>query len=238
MKVERTHDELYLKDLYKDTPKEYFKLVKEEIKKKYSSGSEFSLLDIRCATGGMLYFLRKEFPEADLSGMDVMEELLKKCNDGIAGKPVKTYIADISCKETLPAETYDIITMLGVLSIFDDFADVLDNVVSMLGHKGTLMVFGIFNPEDIDVLIRSRTAGTKTDIWESGWNYFSKSSLEEYCKERNLKYEWIPFQFEFDIPRHIDDPLRSWTIDLYNGKKMIVNGLQLIHHFYLLNISL
>lgn len=174
MKVERTHDKFYLKDVYKSKPKEYFKLVRGEFGKEYSSDKEFSLLDIGCATGGFLYYLRNEFPEANLAGMDVMKELLPLVNDGIEGKQITTYLRDISSKETLPKEKYNIITMLGVLSIFDDFASVLDNAVSMLDMGGELMVFGIFNPEDIDVLIKSRKAGKKEDVWESGWNYFSK----------------------------------------------------------------
>ncbi|MDE6906520.1 MAG: hypothetical protein K2P76_16640 [Lachnospiraceae bacterium] len=99
------------------------------------------------------------------------------------------------------------------------------------------MVFGIFNPEDIDVLIKSRKAGKKEDVWKSGWNYFSKKSMEDYCENRNLKYQWIPFHFCLDIEKHKDAPLRSWTIDLPEGEKMIVNGLQLVHHFYLLKIT-
>lgn len=237
MRIERTHDKFYLKDVYKDEPKEYFKLVRAEIGNTYFSDNEFSLLDIGCASGGFLYYLRKEFPEANLTGMDVMEELLPLVNDGIEGKQIITHFGDIASRETLPNSQYDVITMLGVLSIFDEFEKVLNNAVSMLNKKGVLMVFGIFNPEEVDVLIKSRKAGKKEDVWESGWNYFSKNSIENYCGENNLNFEWIPFQIHLDIPKHKDDPLRSWTIDLPGEEKMIVNGLQLVHHFYLLKIT-
>lgn len=237
MKIERTHDKFYLKDVYKSEPKEYFKLVRAEIGKMYSSDNEFSLLDIGCASGGFLYYLRKEFPLANLAGMDVMKDLLSLVNDGIDGKKIITYLGDIASRETLPDSKYDVITMLGVLSIFDEFEKVLDNAVNMLDKKGVLMVFGIFNPEDLDVLIKSRKAGKKEEVWESGWNYFSKKSMEAYCEEHNLKYEWISFHFHLDIQKHENDPLRSWTIDLPGEQKMIVNGLQLVHHFYLLKIT-
>lgn len=166
-----------------------------------------------------------------------MNELLLLVNDGIKDKQITTYLADISVKESLPNKKYNIITMLGVLSIFDDFELVLNNTISMLDTDGLLMVFGIFNPEEIDVLVKSRQAGKKEDVWESGWNYISKKSIENYCKEHNLEYEWIPFQFHLDIPKHKNDPLRSWTIDLPDQKKLIINGLQLVHHFYLLKIA-
>lgn len=237
MKVERTHDKFYAKEAYKNEPKEYFKLVRNELGKRYTSDSEFSLLDIGCASGGFLYYLRSEFPKANLTGMDIMQELLLLVNDGVDDKQIITHLGDIASRETLPTLKYNVITMLGVLSIFDDYEMILDNAVSMLDTGGGIMVFGIFNPEDIDILIKARKAGKNDDVWEPGWNYFSKKSVENYCVERNLQYEWVSFDFKLDIDKHVDDPLRSWTVDLADGRKMIVNGLQLIHQFYLLKIT-
>ena len=41
MVVERCHDYLYLKENYKDNPKEYFKLVKREIDSDFEAGGVF-----------------------------------------------------------------------------------------------------------------------------------------------------------------------------------------------------
>lgn len=66
MKVERTHDYLYLKENYKEQPKEYFKLIKNEIDKDFPKGS-FKMIDIGCETGSFLYFLRNAYQSAELN---------------------------------------------------------------------------------------------------------------------------------------------------------------------------
>ena len=38
-----------------------------------------------------------------------------------------------------------------------------------------------------------------------------------------------------EMEKH-EDPLRSWTEKMENGKFLVVNGSQLVHHFSLLEI--
>lgn len=235
MKIERTHDRLYLDEYYKANPKEYFKLVYNEMNKDWGSDIEKKkILDIGCATGEFLYFLRSKMPNAHLAGLDVMEELLSKVDQGIL-----TYYGDISNNDTLPKEKFDICTMMGVLSIFDNYDEILDNVFSLFGDKKYLYLFGFFNPYDYDVLVKARNAAKYKEgdesVWEAGWNYLSKTSIQKYCMSRKLNCEFIPFNVDFSIPKHQDDPLRSWTIGCGNDL-LVVNGLQLVMHFYLCKI--
>ncbi len=232
MDIQRTHDRFYLNENYKDNPKEYFKLVRREMINDlgYDSDAAFDLLDVGCETGSFLAYIKKCFPKADLWGMDVMPELLEKLQDG---HPI---LADISDESTLPDKKFDVITMLGVLSIFDDFRPVLTNLTKMLKVNGAIYIFSIFNPEDLDVLIKSRKSCENENVWETGWNTFSIRSVAEYCRELGYQQEFVPFSLSLDIPKHKDDPLRSWTVDLNDGKKMIVNGLQLVHNFYLVKL--
>ncbi len=243
MNIERTHDKLYLKEDYKNNPKEYFKFVKREIEKDFLTGGKkeycnFKMLDVGCETGSFLTFIRRRYPEADLWGMDIMPELLEQLNAGQKNeeKPFHPLLANIADDATLPDEKFDLISMLGVISIFDDFRPVFTNLLRMLEENGRAYIFGIFNPENLDILIKSRPSGEKEDKWETGWNTFSIASIREYCKEMDVRCEFLPFELGIDIPKHADDPLRSWTLDMMDGKKLIVNGLQLVHHFYLLKI--
>lgn len=174
-------------------------------------------------------------PNANLSGLDVMQELLDKVPER-----VKTYCADISNEKTLPAEKFDICTMMGVLSIFDDHERVLDNVLKLFDEKKVcLYLFGFFNPYDWDVLIKARNAKThevgRDEPWEAGWNYPSRTSILKYCEARGLHCDFIPFKVDFNIEERKDDPLRSWTIGS-GDDLLVVNGLQLMFHFYLCKI--
>lgn len=234
MKIERTHDKFYLKESYKENPKEYYKFVRNDLK--YGKEDEFSLLDIGCETGSFLYYIRKCFPNSHLYAIDVMEDLLAKVNDGIEGEEIVVTKADISDVSTLPRCKVDVVTMLGVISIFDDFKKILDNAMSLVSpHGGILYIFGIFNPEEYDVLVKAKKVGKEK--WESGWNVFSIKSIEDYCIETNLSCEISPFYLEIDIFKREDDVLRSWTQNMCDGRKLVINGLQIIHNFYLIKIT-
>ena len=180
------------------------------------------MIDIGCETGSFLQFVRRAYSEAELIGFDIVPELLARVD---AELRIKTVLGDISNAESYKdrisdLQNCDFVTMLGVLSIFE---------------KGILYIFGIFNPENLDVIIRSKNADKECN-WERGWNYFSIYSVEKYCQEIGCDVEFIPFQIGIDIAKHENDPLRSWTINLASEGKMIVNGLQLVHHFYLAKI--
>lgn len=239
MEIKRTHDRLYLGENYKENPKEYYKYIKRVIEKEFGEkvlNPDFELLDVGCETGSFLYYLRNNFSEIKLTGMDVMPELLEKVNDGISRNKISTILADISKGETLPLKKYNVVTMLGVLSIFDNFEVVIDNLLNMVADNGRLYIFGIFNPEDLDVLIKVKKSTQKDNVWESGWNCISKCSVENLIKERGFKCKFEKFQLDIEIPKHKDDPLRSWTEDMANNEKMVVSGIQLIYHFYLCEI--
>ena len=233
MHTERTHDKLYLNEPRRN--KEYFKLIYKEINNEFGSKC-FSMMDIGCATGDFLHFAKSELQNVELYGIDVMPELLE-CVDS----DIKIFCADIADCGTLPTNPrkYDCITMLGVLSIFDDFQTVLDNVFRLLEDDGTFFLFGIFNPENIDILLKSKPSGldfSDNVKWETGWNYFSKKTIQLFCENRGYNCNFIPFHIGMEISKHEDDPLRSWTEKTENGY-MIVNGLQLVHHFYLCKIK-
>ncbi len=239
MKVQRTHDKLYLKENYKDNPKEQYKFLEEEIRKEnaFDANSRFSLLDIGCETGSFLYYIHQKYPLAELAGLDIMPELLAHVNDGLQGGTIQTFQADISDKNTLPKEKYDIVTMQGVLSIFDDYKTVLKNALGLVKDGKTLYVYGLFNPKDVNINIKVNLSDAPDGCWESGWNYISQKSIRNFCKEEGLKCDFFPFEIGIDIPEHEDDPLRSWTIKDENKKRLIVSGIQIIHYLFLCKIS-
>lgn len=229
--TERTHDKIYLNE--DRCKKEYFKVLYKMIQEQWG-GKHINLLDIGCATGDFLYFAQEELPNASLSGLEIMPELIAKINF-----EANIYCGDITKQNTLPDMKFDCITMLGVLSIFDDFQEVLDNVFRLMNDNGTFYLFGIFNPENIDVLIKSRSSDrsfSKDSSWETGWNCFSLKSIKDYCISKGYKCSFTPFNIGFKIPKHKDDPLRSWTEETKNGL-MIINGLQLKHNFYFCEIN-
>lgn len=235
MEGQRTHDRFYLKEDYKNSPKEYYKFVKSFIEQdsKMWGGEDFKLLDVGCETGSFLHYIRKEFPQAKLAGMDVMQELLDEVNHPTS-IDASVINGDISATLTIETGAWDAVTMLGVLSIFDDFKPVIKNLMSLITPKGCVYIFSVFNPETVDMIMRCRASRSDGE-WEKGWNIFSEDSVSCFIEREGWKHKFAEFHMPFDIPRHEDDPLRSWTVNM-NGRLTVINGLQLIHNFRLLKI--
>lgn len=236
--VIRNHDKMYLSENRKHQPKEYFKFISSKAKEHINKYKAPKLLDIGCATGDFLFYLNSQYPNATITGIDVMDELLDR-----AKKEVEdcTFINGNICKEeTLPQNKYNAVFMNGVHSIFDDIGLWLDNAISLVEKNGKLFIFGIFNPADIDVLVKSKYSEQHPDDpWESGWNCFSKKSFQNYLERNGISsYNFYEFNIDIDIPKTPNDPLKSWTFMYNNNTRGVINGTMILHQFYLLEVTI
>jgi len=234
MNVIREHDKLYLNENRKNNPKEYFKFIGDFFEKHMNSIEGPTILDVGCATGDFLHFIHQKFPSARISGMDVRDDLLKRAKTEVPSAVF--FQGNIQERKTLPKEKFDFIFMLGVHSIFDNYELVLDNIINKLKNRGRAGIFGVFNPEDVDVLVKVRNSND--DKWQSGWNMFSKKSISNYLTKKNISHEFIDWKISIDLPKNTSDPLRSWTFKDENGERIVINGTQLVHTFSLLEISI
>lgn len=229
--IHRTHDKFYLTENRKNDPKEYFKFIAEIAKPLLAVGTP-KVIDIGCATGDFVYYLRNEFPNIQLTGMDIDEELLDRAKQEVEGV---TFIQGDITKDVIE-EKYDAIFLNGVHSIFDNFMW-LENLVSLMsGSHARVFVFGLFNPENLDVLIKSRPAATEGK-WETGWNLYSKKTVSSFLQEKGYHSHFYDFELKLDLDKKPDDPLRTWTERLEDGRRIIINGLQLVNTLSLLDVS-
>jgi SAM-dependent methyltransferase len=241
MKTQRTHDAFYLTEDRKKNPKEYFKFVGSFIKKYQDkrSGITMKLLDVGCATGEFLYYLDDDIcrdQDIHFYGMDIMDELINKARTNL---PDRIFlIGDISNEESLPQSKFDVLTMLGVHSIFDNITGILANAINLTNGGGKILIFGIFNPVDYDVLVKVKASSQRIDdVWESGWNCWSLETVGSFLKSKGLNFSFHPFNLNIDIAPNASDPLRSFTQRLADGSRQVINGTQLVHNFYLLEID-
>lgn len=242
--IERTHDKIYLEEDRKDTPKEYFKFTYQKMQVDLDFSKVKSFCDIGCATGDFLYYISQQLIAYDIQywGVDVNNNLLERSKQEV-GKAIFRN-ADIFTGANLPFDQkFDVITMFGVHGIFDSFEPWVQNILCMLSNNGKAYVFGLFNPINLDVLIKSKASSSYDNLkrndeerWESGWNLFSQTSILNYLKTLGVHGEFSKFSIGIEIPRQ-QDPLRSWTEKMADGSYIIQNGLQLIHPFYLLTLS-
>lgn len=222
--------EIYLKENRYEEPKEITKSLLTHIPNNLYSKENIKILDIGCAAGEFLYHCDKTFKNPKLTGLDVVKELLEKAKIHVPNGHF--FSASIEEKDVLEKEEYDLITMVGVLSIFDNPEPPIINCLNALKPNGTLIIGGSFNENPIDTLIKYKRSSVEGAEWESGWNNFSKETMETITKRNysNVNIEWHDFKLPFKIEKQ-EDPMRSWTENYKDNPNFLVNGANILIDF-------
>jgi SAM-dependent methyltransferase len=228
-KILRTHDELYLKEnRYENTKDSFSFLVK--LLKKETVDKQYTLLDVGCANGELLYLLRKKFNNFKLSGVDIRKDLLIKAKKKL-GDDIKFFRKDIFKKAL--NQKFDFIICSGVIGITDNPKKLLMNLIKMKKKRGSVYLFHHFNEDNFNVYVKYQKLDNKSAL-ESGWNIFSLKYIKSICGKYRVKF------FKFVIKKKIFpnklDKIRSWTIKLDN-KNCFTNGLSILLKQFWIKIS-
>ncbi len=227
-KQKRIHDSIYLTK--KPLIKESFKFLLNEIQK--SSKNFNSILDIGCSNGSFLYLVKKKMPNVKINGIDIREDLLKiakkNCKKGLFLK------LDIGKKNLIVKKEnkFDICVMDGVHSIFDDVNIWIENLIKFTKRKSKIFIFGSFNPEPYDVLVRVKKSNSK--IFETGFNRISLDTIIKGFKKRNYKVNFKKFNLTLNLKKNMKDPRRTYTVRLKNNENLTINGLEQISSKFLI----
>ena len=222
--------EAYLKSPYeKYRSYERFKFLKEKIGKRFTKSCDF--LDIGCAKGEFIWYMKDFFPEAHFTGIDISKKLIS-----MARKEPKlqkeTFIRadaqnfNLNCK-------FDFALMSGVLSIFDDFKIPLRQMAKHLRPGGWGYIFGCFTEDDIDVLVRYRNNYLRSSTWESGLNMFSLNTVQKALKTFSKDTKVYKFNLPINLAKK-KNPVQSYTLDTKEKGKIILNGANILNEFYLI----
>ena len=219
--MKRTHDKFYLNE-NNNSIKQVFVEVADLIDmKKFKS-----IADVGCATGAFPNYLKQRFSMAEITGIEYVEELLDKAKNDF---PNISFLQGNVLEKKSIEKKFDVITLLGVLSIFDDYRHALNNLLSWLQPKGRLILHNMVSEYDIDVFVKYKPSSEvfeKSDL-ESGWNIISKKSLEIVAKSNNSKVIFCePFILNVELSKK-KDLMRSWTEDNISGGKDIFNALHI-----------
>jgi len=240
----RSHDAFYLEENRYENAKESFKFLGRIMQRKRQSicggtNRTLSISDWGCANGEFPYHLRKVFPEDRIVGFELLPELLEKARQEV--KDVEFVLASILERDSSAAAQFDLTCANGILSIFDAFELVFENLIYWTKPGGAIYIDGLFNNYPIDVNIKyNRSEDYGSGVLESGWNIFSKKSIADYLGRhtRVSKHDFHDFEIPIDLEKKPQDLVRSWTEKRLDGKRYITNGLSLIQPQSVLEIHI
>lgn len=236
--VSRSHDTFYSTVDSKAPPKDSFVFAANFIAEfKKSLGRTISMADIGCAAGAFPNYLASRFPDDEVIGYEYLDSLVESARKHYPG--VRVEQASLLDRDSISTR-HDVITLLGVLSIFDDIEVAISNLVHWIRPGGKIFIFGVINPYDVDVYIKYRHAEHYGQPrFESGWNIVSQKTIELVLKKHGARdVRFHEFEISVDLARNESDPLRSWTEKMADGRRQIVNGLWLKQPQYLVEASL
>jgi ubiquinone/menaquinone biosynthesis C-methylase UbiE len=204
-----------------------FHFIRVAMQKRGINKGEF--LDIGCAKGEVIYYLKDYFPKLSFTGIDISTELISKAKQEPRLQDVIFYVAD--AQDFNLNKIFDYVLMSGLISMFDDLTAILGQIFKHLKPGGLGYIFGCFNENAIDVLVRFKVHGTS--VWQSGFNQFSlktvKEALAPFCNEINCH----KFSLSKNLP-YKKDSLNSYTLTTKEKGKIITNGTNIITDFYLI----
>ena len=111
-------------------------------------------------------------------------------------------------------------------------------IVNLTKTGGRAYIFGLFNPEKLDVLVKIRKSNKnfKNNHWESGWNMWSINTISQYLDKKKINFKFHRWDISKNLPKK-KDPLRSYTQKLSNKKYQLITGAQIIYNLHALVIE-
>jgi 2-polyprenyl-3-methyl-5-hydroxy-6-metoxy-1,4-benzoquinol methylase len=219
----RLYDKIYLKsNLYKK-PKESVKFLQKILNKRLSSKKNYKVIDIGCANGELLYFLKKYNKNFNLTGVDIKQNLLNKAKNNLP-QDITLKKMDFNTK-IKSFEKFDIIICSGVIGIFDDLKVFFSNINKIKKKNSKFYFFGAYNDYPYDIKTKYVDLNMKKKVLQSGWNIWSIKTLKKHFGRKKFKKHY--FNMSFDFKKNQNDLIRSWTIKIGN-KRYFTNGLMLL----------
>lgn len=219
MNYERTADNsIYLNENRYSEPKESFKQIAALLDLANASGR---LLDIGCATGEFLFFVRSLNKDMDLQGVEYSPQMVEHGGNQLEQARITITEGDANSLP-LDSESFDFVTTIGVTSIFDDFRPSFNEMIRVARDGGECLNHMLVNEEQMDVIVRYLN---REGQLEAGWNRHSIATITEFLKSHPdvADFEFVKHEMPFDIPQR-DDPMRSWT-KIVDGQRILWNGL-------------
>lgn len=217
--------------------KENFKAVISKLKEIIPDTSKkIKLVDLGCANGELLYFLKKEFPNWELYGYDLTDRFIQIAKNSEELKGVYFETKDLFDVEG----EFDVVLCIGTIHNFYNIFLPLDKLLSLTKVGGFLLADGFFNEKDIELRIKlmDNTSEETKGHWKTSFNKHSRASIINKYKDqvKEITFNNIPMRVE--LPKDNNKPaVIHYTFKDSEGRNIVTNDFGIIFDNSLLTIK-
>ena len=222
--IRNVDDNIYLNEDRYENPKDISKFLVGLFEKSFRSKQSCCVLDIGCAAGEFLYYMRKMYPAFGYYGIDVSGKLIEKANVKVKGVNFKTH--SILEPPYFDGKKFDAVFCSAVTPIFDDIENVIKCILTATKPGSRVYINSVFNPYPVDALILYRT--NPDEPWQRGQNRISQKTVNEILEPIVTSYTWHVHKMPFGLPKQ-EDLMRGWTMKTEDDPYQRVNGIGLIY---------
>ena len=219
--------DIYFQNRYQ-TPKKTFKISHQIIKKKFKN-KNIELLDVGSAECAFSFYLSQKNKKTSVTNLEYDNKLVQLSKKNFPN--FKIIRGDINSCKKIKTNSFNVITCLGVMSIFDDFRPSLNEMIRMCKKSGLIIINNMWNsfPIDLNIKIR-RSSSVKKDNymnWESGWNMISVATMSKYLDEHKKvkKFTFRNWHMDIDLKKKNSNLMRAWTIKNSKNQRVHFNGI-------------
>ena len=148
------------------------------------------------------------------------------------------YLADF-LKRDVP--TFDIVTCLGTIAIFDDLEPVVRDLLSLVSKGGRLVIHEAVNDYGVDVVQKFRRARSLGEgaQWEVGLNIWCRETWSSAVQKAQpgATVNFMDFEMPFAIEPQAET-MRSWTTPIPDNPYQIMVGTGQLLNFKLIEVVL
>ena len=211
----------------------YFKKIKNEILKSFSSKEKISVLDVGCANGDLINYLDHFFDNFNYVGIEKSKVLYQRTKKRFRNnKNIKIYKSSVQNYK----KKHDLVIATGVFGYFDTIELLFNKLLSFLNkkEKSQIVIFDNLNEHGVEKIVKFRVKPNAN--WLSGHNQTSIDKVSSFFKKKKYKISFKKFIYPGKIKK-TNDPSRSYTSMIDGKKNILISKTGLIFTFYIVTIT-
>jgi SAM-dependent methyltransferase len=182
-----------------------------------------SLLDLGCSTGNLLLHLKRLHPELELTGGDIVAEIIEGCRSNPELEGID--FAEMDMLALDQDARFDLVVTNAALMFFteEELRQALHSLGGVVKPDGFLVAFDFFHPfeQEVAIVERSRSFPEGLKFHFRSYRLIREALADAGFEEPELR----PFEIPIDLPRPGDlADITSWTERSADGRGMSFRG--------------